>query len=216
MRFASEEELLHAQSRRRATQFFDGSRGLSEKTRQALEESVRLTPSAYNLQPWKIICVTDDDLKRKLRGYSFNQQQIEDCSMLMIICALENIDQTWFERLMELTAKTTGISRMAMQPHAEVVKIDIFGTRKDQHYELGVRHCYLVLGNLLTSAAMLGLDTCPIEGFMPSKYDEILRLNGTGWKSCIVCAVGYAAATTPVEKGPRIRFPIQEVIDRRD
>jgi nitroreductase len=71
------------------------------------------------------------------------------------------------------------------------------------------------MGNLLTSAALLGIDACPFEGIEPAKYDEILGLKGTGYATVSACPVGYRADDDKYASAPKVRFAAKELIDRR-
>jgi len=71
---------------------------------------------------------------------------------------------------------------------------------------------YIALGNFLTSAALLGIDTCPMEGIEPVKYDEILGLNALGLHAVVVAVAGYRAATDKYATHKKVRFPADEVI----
>ena len=210
-----EENLLKAQQFRYAAKVFDRNRAVPESTWATLEECLRSTPSSYNLQPWKFIVITDDDLKTQLKEHSFNQAQVEDCSHFVVFCAKEKLDAGWIQRLVKVISATRGVAENMLASYSEIVSSDVLDKRKEMNLEIGIRHCFLALGNLMTSAALLGIDTCPIEGFVPQKYDEILGLQGQGWKSCVTCAVGYRNPKDKYSTLPKVRFPKDEVIVRR-
>jgi nitroreductase len=62
---------------------------------------------------------------------------------------------------------------------------------------------------------MVGVDTCPIEGFDPAGYDEVLELSGSGYATSVACAVGYRSATDKYAATPKARFPLEELIEHR-
>ena len=70
---------------------------------------------------------------------------------------------------------------------------------------------YIALGNLLTSAALLGIDACPMEGFNRAQYDEILGLNEQGFASAVIATVGYRATSDRYATAPKVRFPKKQV-----
>ena len=74
------------------------------------------------------------------------------------------------------------------------------------------RQAYIALGNLLTSAALLGVDTCPIEGFVPAEFDRILDLPAQGYAAVVCCALGYRSATDKYAALPKVRFPAADLI----
>jgi nitroreductase len=71
---------------------------------------------------------------------------------------------------------------------------------------------YLALGVFMTAAAMLGIDTCPMEGFQPAKYDELLDLPARGYASCVLCAAGYRAVDDKAARMPKVRFKYEDVV----
>ena len=77
------------------------------------------------------------------------------------------------------------------------------------------RQAYIALGQLMTAAAMLGVDTCPMEGLDATAYDEILGLHETRFATLCACAVGYRSADDKYASSPKIRFPLEQVIERR-
>jgi nitroreductase len=80
--------------------------------------------------------------------------------------------------------------------------------------EWAARQVYIALGFFMASAAIMGIDTCPIEGFVPEKYDDILGLNDQGFGSCVVAAAGYRAGTDRYAQVPKVRFRNEDVIHR--
>ena len=82
----TEAGLCEIQNWRYATQVFQKGVSVADETWNALEEALVLTPSAYGLQPWKFIVITDHNLKTALRPLGMNQAQIEDCSHLVVFC----------------------------------------------------------------------------------------------------------------------------------
>ena len=85
-------------------------------------------------------------------------------------------------------------------------------TRRWFFEQCGVGLGAIALGNLLTSAALLGVDACPMEGFVPAQYDEILGLNQMGLTSISLCALGYRLPTDPYAGAPKVRFPKHQVV----
>ena len=89
------------------------------------------------------------------------------------------------------------------------------GPRGQVALEWAARQAYIALGNFMTSAALVGVDTCPMEGFEPAKYDEILGLPAEGFRAVVACAAGYRSADDTYAALPKVRFPASELLDRR-
>jgi nitroreductase len=76
------------------------------------------------------------------------------------------------------------------------------------------RQVYIALGQFMAAAAVIGIDTCPMEGIEPAKYDEILGLAGTGYATVVGCAAGYRATDDKYATTPKVRFRTEDVVVR--
>jgi nitroreductase len=74
------------------------------------------------------------------------------------------------------------------------------------------RQAYIALGQLMTSAATLGVDTTPMEGLDPAAFDRLLGLEGSGYTTAVACAVGYRAADDAYAALPKVRFATDELV----
>jgi nitroreductase len=199
---------------RYATKAFD-TRKLPEATWAALEESLRLTPSSYGLQPWKFIVVNDPALRAKLRPVSWNQSQVTDASHLVVFARRTEVTETdvneFFNQMVsERQADATKLEPYRQMMLGGVVKGKDAAAQKDW----AARQLYIALGQLMGAAAAMAIDTCPLEGIDPDAYTEILGLKGTGYEVVVACAVGYRSAEDKYAGMKKIRFPAARVISR--
>ena len=212
----TEAGLCEIQNWRYATQVFQKGVSVADETWNALEEALVLTPSAYGLQPWKFIVITDHNLKTALRPLGMNQAQIEDCSHLVVFCARHRIDNEFIQQYIDRCIELRGADPTAYENYRRVVSSDLVsGYRSDIAFEWATRQCYIALGNLMTSAALLGVDTCPLEGFSTDRFDQKLGLINSGYKSVVCCAAGYRSMDDDKASLPKIRFKKEHIIDRR-
>lgn len=210
------EKLLDRQKSRYAVKNFIKDKKIPADVWTALEESLRLTPSSYNLQPWKFVVVTNPALKKVLREQSYGSQaQIEECSHYVVFCAKMGIEPEYLEKHIQNISGTLGISLDAFSKYRKVVENDIYGIRKDVMHMVNSFQVYIALGNFLTSAALLGIDTCPIEGFQAHLYDDVLDLADEGFKSIVSCAAGYRDPTDKYAELPKVRFQKETIFDWR-
>ncbi|HEX9080759.1 MAG TPA: NAD(P)H-dependent oxidoreductase [Holophagaceae bacterium] len=208
--------LLDALQWRYATKKFDPTKKISAADWAALEQALILTPSSYGLQPWKFLVVTDPALKAKLRPVSWNQSQIEDCSHLVVFVAKEDVTESDVDRFIARVAEVRGVSSESLAGYKGFMMGDLVnGPRHAIIGEWAARQAYIALGNFMTSAAVMGIDTCPIEGLDPAKYDEILGLKGSGYRTLAACPAGYRAADDKYATTPKVRFAAQDVVDHR-
>lgn len=210
------EKLLEAQTWRYATKKFDPGRKIPATTWEALERSLLLTPSSFGLQPWRFVVVTDPALKARLRPATWNQAQVEECSHLVVFLARTGVGEADVDRLLARTAEVRGLALDALEGYRGVMMGNLVdGPRAAVAAEWAARQAYIALGNFMTSAALLGVDTCPIEGMEPEKYDAILGLAGTGYRTVVACPAGYRSADDKYASAPKVRYSADELIDRR-
>ena len=209
-------ELLASLRWRYAVKSFDGNRSIASDTWDALEQALVLTPSSYGLQPWKFLVINDTALKAELRTHSWNQSQITDCSHLVVLLAKRSIDSSDLERLIQATAHTRSIEASGLEGYKGMMQRDLVeGPRSQTIGTWASNQVYIALGNLMTAAALLGIDTCPIEGFSPPDYDRILGLENSPYLSSVVCACGYRSADDKYAPLAKVRYPISELIEHR-
>ncbi len=210
----SGESLLDQLNWRYATKKFDPAKKISSADWAVLEEALILTPSSYGLQPWKFIVVTDQALKGKLRPASWNQVQVEDCSHLVVFAAKQDIIEADVDRFIARTADVRGVTADSLAGFKGYMVGDLVkGPRHAVIHEWAARQTYIAMGNLLTSAALLGIDACPFEGIEPAKYDEILGLQGSGFATISACPLGYRAADDKYASVPKVRFQAKDIVE---
>ena len=212
----STDTLLSALNWRYATKQFDPTRRIDDATWLALEQAMVLSPSSFGLQPWKFMVIEDPALRERLVAASWGQSQVKDASHLVVFAVRENIGDEHLDRYLARTGEVRGIEVEALTGFRNVIAGSLDGARAAGRLdEWQTRQLYIALGQFMTSAALLGVDTCPMEGLDPAQYDEILGLKGTGWKAVFACPAGYRAADDKYAATPKVRFPAESVIERR-
>jgi nitroreductase len=112
-------------------------------------------------------------------------------------------------------AEVRGVPAAQVEPYRQLMLANVAqGMLPEVQREWAARQVYLALGQFMTSAAVLGVDTCPLEGITPSKYNEILGLEGSGYETVVACVVGYRAADDAYAQAAKVRFPAAEMIRR--
>jgi len=210
----STETLLECLNWRYATKKFDPNMIVPESTWQALKESLVLTPSSYGIQPWKFWVITNPELKEKLKPLSWNQSQVTDCSHFVVFTIQKNLTASDIDRYIKRIAELRGVSIESMVEYRNLMINDvIYGARSLIVNEWATRQTYIALGNFMTSAALLGVDTCPMEGLEPANYDRVLGLSGKGYATVVACAAGYRAIDDKYAELAKVRFPMSEVLE---
>ncbi len=207
------EQLLTQLNWRYATQQFDPSRKIPPEHWAAMEEALILSPSSYGLQPWTFVVITDQKMRERLFPSTWNQRQILDCSHFVVFTARTKITQEDIDRHVARTAELRGGTVEALRRFREAMAGDLVtGGRAAQARQWATQQAYIALGNFMTSAALLGIDTCPMEGFKPEEYDEILDLTAKRLASVVCCAAGYRSADDKNAGQKKVRFARTDVI----
>ena len=209
------DQLLGALHWRYATKVFAADRKLTPDQWATLEQALVLSASSYGMQPWKFVHVADGDLRAQLKAASRNQPQITDASHMIVFAARAKVETKDIEEFLNLTAQTRGVPTSALEQYKGMMLGDLVnGPRASWSFEWAARQCYIALGNLLTSAAVLGIDACPMEGFDPVAYDRILNLPATGYRAVVVCTLGFRSASDKYAGLKKVRYPARAVVVR--
>ncbi|MEM7558914.1 MAG: NAD(P)H-dependent oxidoreductase [Planctomycetota bacterium] len=203
-------ELIDALNWRYAVKKFDPTKKIDETTWAALEQSLVLTPSSYGLQPWKFIVITDQQVKDKLPEISWNQSQPRDCSHMVVLAARRQMDESHIVHHMKHVVETREMPADAMDDYRDTL-IKTVGGMENQ-LDWNARQVYIALGQLMLAAAVLEIDTCPLEGILTERYDELLGLSDSPYTSVVGCALGYRHAEDAQAKLKKVRFSAEELV----
>jgi nitroreductase len=208
-----EEQLLSALKWRYATKSFDPSRKISDATWKTLEETLVLSPSSFGLQPYRFLVVKDSAIRDRLLPHTWNQRQIVDASHLVVFLARTSMTEAEIDAFLDRIVEVRGIPRETLQSYRGMM----YGSLLSPGSEARIPHwaalqAYIALGNFMTSASLIGIDTCPIEGFAPSEYDAILGLKDLGYASVVVAAAGYRSSQDKYATTPKVRMPAEHLI----
>jgi nitroreductase len=208
----SPDQLLAALRWRYATKSFDSTKKIPATTWEAIEESLVLTPSSFGLQPWKFLVIQDPGVRGNLLGESWRQLQVTEASHYVVLTARTDLDASdidaWMERMGEVQAspvETLASYRGVIAGFAQAMS-------HEARHAWNVRQAYIALGQLMASAAVLGVDACPMEGISAAGYDQVLGLAGSGYATVVACALGYRAAGDKYAAIPKARFERARII----
>lgn len=205
-------DLLAALRWRYATKQFDSKRVLPDGLWDALEESLVLTPSSFGLQPWKFLVVRDPAVRARLKPESWNQPQVTDASHFVVFTARTDLEQSDINAWIDCLASVQGGKADDYAPLKGMICGFAETMSQEARHAWNIRQVYIALGQLMASAAMLGIDTCPMEGISAAAYDRILGLEGSGHATVVACALGYRAEGDKYAAAKKARFPRERVV----
>ena len=197
---------------RYATKKFDDSKKLSEEKLNILKEAFNLTATSYGLQPLKLIVVGNDDLKKKLVPITMNQEQVANASHVLVLCVETKLDGNFIKDSFKRIENIRNTPRSILDPF-ESFLVDEFSKKPKSTIDTWMaKQAYIAMGNLLTVCALEGIDSCPIEGFEPEKYDQLLGLSEMGLQSVLVLPIGYRAKDDFFSTLKKVRRGVNEVV----
>ena len=209
----SPQQLIDALQWRYATKVFDATKKIPNNVWSALEKSLVLTPTSYGLQPYRFIVVQDPAKREALLGHSWGQKQVVDCSHFVVLTARTEMKEADVEKLIARTSEIRGIPAEKLDFYRKMMLGDVVhGPRGQAAHEWAARQCYIALGNLMTAAAVLGVDGCPMEGINPPEYDKILGLTGSGYATVVALALGYRSAADKYASLPKVRYETADLV----
>ncbi len=171
-----------------------------------LIRATSLTPSCYGLQPYQIIQVNDRSVREKLLAHSWGQDKVVECSHLLVFTVSTAGIESIVDRYLHQRAHINDEAISELEDYRAYLIRTLGGKPNAQVIEWAHRQAYIALGNLLTSAAVSGIDTCPMEGIDPAGFDEVLGLRALALTTSVACTLGYRNTADKHALKPKIRF----------
>jgi len=213
MKPVSNETVLQQLNWRYATKKFDPARKITAEDWTTLEQSLVLAPSSFGLQPWRFIVITDPEVKASLKGISWGQQQVVDGSHVVVFAIRQDLSADDIDRYVARTAEVRGSTIEALAGFRKMMVGALQGGRIDLNHWAALQ-VYIALGQFMATAAMMGIDTCPMEGINAAQYDELLALPDQGYATSVACVAGYRAPDDKYAQLPKVRFKTEDVVVR--
>ena len=213
MKPVSNETVLRQLQWRHATKKFDATKTIPADDWTTLEQTLILTPSSYGLQPWKFVVITDPATKARLLPLSWGQRQVVDASHVVVFAIRQNLSETDIDKYLVRIVEVRGGTVEALAGFRRMMVGGLLDGAMDLNHWASLQ-AYIALGQFMTTAAMLGIDTCPMEGIEPAKYDEVLGLNELGYGTVVACVAGYRASDDKYASIAKVRFKAEDVLIR--
>ena len=185
--------LLNTLKWRYATKKMDKSKVVPQEKVDRILEAIRLTATSSGLQPYEVFVVTNDEIRQKIVPHAWNQAQITDCSHLLVFAAWDNYTEARINHMFDLVNDVRGFVNEGWENYRKMVLATYPPRDAEVNYQHAARQAYIGLGTALIAAAEEGVDSTPMEGFVPDKVDEILGLKEKGLRSVILLPLGYRA-----------------------
>lgn len=201
---------LDALNFRHACKIFDDSKTINDESLNFIMESARKSPSSFGMEGWKFLVISNKELREKLKPLCWNQPQITTSSHLVVVLA--NIDslkpssgepKKRFER--------RGLPQESVEKYIDLYSSHLKDTLSSDEniYHWSAKQTYIALGNMMTSAAYIGVDSCAIEGFEKENIEKLLDIDTTKHQVAVLLALGYRVN----EQSTQQRLPFEDVVE---
>jgi nitroreductase len=187
------EEILNDLGWRYATKRFNREESINEKDYQAIKEAIRLAPTSYGLQPFKVIEIEDRETRTQLQVAGYGQKQIADASRLMAIASLKRFDNDLIDRYINLSMETRGLTPDEVSGYSNFMKGVFSQWTEEVKKSWSEKQAYLALGFGMLAAAELKIDTCALEGIDVQEVNKILQLEASDYHVSVLLALGKRA-----------------------
>jgi nitroreductase / dihydropteridine reductase len=175
---------------RYASKRMNGQRVPSDKLERILE-AIRLAPSSMGLQPYTVLVIEDEELKKQIRPIAYNQPQIEESSHLLVFAAWDNVSAEQIEEYIQHTATVRNMPVEALTDFKNTLLQMAANNTQEQNFNWAARQAYIAFGTGLVAAAAEKVDATPMEGFDATALDKLLKLNEKGLRSVTLMPLGF-------------------------
>jgi nitroreductase len=187
------QDIITALNYRYATKKFDKGAFLLPGEIDVILEALRLTPTSYGLQFMKVVVVEDRELREKLLPAAYNQKQVVEASHLLVLCREKELNESLVDTFILDSANSRGVEPISLDGFKRAIMQNILSLGTSQQKEWLEKQVYIALGNLMNTCAMLNIDSCPMEGFIPEQFTEILDLSKRNLVPVLVVPIGKRA-----------------------
>lgn len=207
--------LLQKLNWRYATKQFDASKKVDSADLETLQRAVRLAPTSYGLQPFRVVMVSDPELREKLKPAAYGQSQITDASHLAVFCSLTNMTAEYVDDYIARMATARDLPVSVFSGFGDVIKNQIGNMDQAAIEAWNKRQTYIALAHWMVAAAELEIDACPMEGFDAGQFDEILGLKEHGLTATVLAPIGYRSPEDGLAEAAKVRLPLEKLFIER-
>ncbi|MDF2504293.1 NAD(P)H-dependent oxidoreductase [Clostridium sp.] len=214
------EKIIEAYNFRHACKEFNPDKKISDDDFNFILETARLSPSSFGFEPWKFIIVQNAALREKLSPVSWGaQKKLETASHFVIILARKKSDMIYnskyiSEFMYNVQHLPEDIAKGKESAYEDFQKNDFKLLESDRSiFDWSSKQTYIALGNMLTSAAEIGIDSCPIEGYNKEKVEDILESEGILDKNKFGVSIMAAFGYRKVNPIPKTRQSLEKITE---
>ena len=204
--------LLEALKWRYATKAFEADKKVPQEQVDQILEAGNLAPTSYGLQPFKFVVVENKPLQEQLVPHSYDQNQVAEASHLIVIAVRTDIDVDYVNDYASRIESARELPEGAVEGYRNMMVGSVSGMSDSDKKTWSTKQAYIALGMMLAEAASLGIDSCPMEGFLPDQYDAVLGLTEQKLRSVVLLPIGYRSESDKNQHAKKVRWALSEIV----
>lgn len=205
--------LIESLNWRYATKKFNPDKKVSKEDLDTLKEAIRLSPTSYGLELYKVLVIDNPELRAKLQPACWNQPSVTQASHMFVFANVTEKFEEEIAKSIERKAKLTGKTVEEFNAYRDFVLGKMALRTPEGNADWTAKQTYIPLTNLMTAAADLRIDCCPMEGFEPDQVNEILGLPEKGLNAAVLAIIGYRADDDNAQHNPKSRKSTEELFE---
>ncbi len=206
-----QKQILDALAHRYAVKVFDPEGEVTPEQFETIMESARLAPSSVGIEPWAFVVVTNPDLRTKIRAVSWDQSKVTDATYFVVLARRTDMRAHASSELIDRASKVYGVPPEALDGWKQMADGTVSSKDDTALHAWAAAQTYIPLGMMMETAALLGVDTCPMEGFDSAAVDEILGLSAHNLSVTTMLAIGRRGED-PAADRKKVRRAKDEVV----
>lgn len=178
---------------RYATKKYDPTKKVAQEDVDKIVEAARLAPTSSGLQQFRVIVVSNQELKEKLVPMAWGQEIMAECSHVLVFAAWDRYTEERIDTIYNRTTDERGLPRGRFGSYTDKLKAAYLPQTAEENFVHTARQSYIGFALAIAQAAELKVDCTPVEGFTPEEVDELLDLKSKGLRSVTLLPIGYRA-----------------------
>lgn len=183
--------LLDTLEWRYATKKYDPTKKVAQEDLDKILEAARMAPSSSGLQQFRVIVITNQELKGKIVPVAWGQQIVADSSHLLVFAGWDRYTDERIDKTFDKMNTLRGLPLESTDEYKNRLKGQLASFTEEQQAAHAAKQAYIAFGLAIAQAAELGVDATPMEGFSNAELDELLGLDKLGLKSAVMLPLGY-------------------------
>ena len=197
---------------RYATKKYNPTKKVSEENLHKILEAARLAPTSSGLQQFRVLVVTNPELRKKLSENALNPEVMRDCSHLLVFAAWDNYTNERIDTIFDKTTQERGLPQGRLSSYTDKIKEIYANQTAEENFNHAAKQTYIALGMALAQAAELKIDSTPAEGFDNALTDRVLDLKSKGLKSVTLLYLGYRNEDDYLAPMKKVRNTMEEFV----